>query len=132
MPAVNQIEVHPYFTNDAVRAYGQRARHRHRGLVADRAGRGADDPVITGIAARLGRTPAQVVLRWHIQRGDIVFPKSVTPERMRENFDLFDFELEADDVAVLAALDRARPAAPVRTRTRSTGCPVERRAGRAS
>ncbi len=65
-----------------------------------------DDPTVTQIAERVGKTPAQVVLRWHIQRGDIVFPKSVTPSRMRENFDLFDFELESSDIDEISALDR--------------------------
>ena len=65
-----------------------------------------DDPVITAIAERLGRTPAQVVLRWHIQRGNIVFPKSVTPERIRENFEIFDFELESGDLEQIDGLDR--------------------------
>jgi 2,5-diketo-D-gluconate reductase A len=65
-----------------------------------------DDPVITGIAERLGRTPAQVVLRWHIERGNIVFPKSTTPERIEENFALFDFALEPGDDEAIAGLDR--------------------------
>ena len=65
-----------------------------------------DDPVITRIADRLDRSPAQVVLRWHIQRGSIVFPKSVTPERIRENVALFDFELEPADAADIDALDQ--------------------------
>ncbi len=65
-----------------------------------------DDPVIGEIAERLGRTPAQVVLRWHVQHGRIVFPKSVTPERIRENFELFDFELEPGDSEAIGALDR--------------------------
>ena len=65
-----------------------------------------DDPVITEIAERLGRTPAQVVLRWHIERGNIVFPKSTTPERIEENFALFDFELEPGDDEAIAGLDR--------------------------
>jgi 2,5-diketo-D-gluconate reductase A len=64
------------------------------------------DPVITEIADRLGRTPAQVVLRWHIQRDSIVFPKSTTPSRIEENFALFDFELEPDDVEAIDGLDR--------------------------
>ena len=65
-----------------------------------------DDPVITAIAERVGRSPAQVVLRWHIQRGSIVFPKSSTPARIEENFELFDFELEAGDMERIDALDR--------------------------
>ena len=65
-----------------------------------------DDPVITDIAERLGRTPAQVVLRWHIERGNIVFPKSTTPARIEENFALFDFALEPGDDAAIAGLDR--------------------------
>jgi 2,5-diketo-D-gluconate reductase A len=65
-----------------------------------------DDPTITQIAEKVGKTPAQVVLRWHIQRGDIVFPKSVTPSRMQENFGLFGFKLEAADMDEISALDR--------------------------
>jgi 2,5-diketo-D-gluconate reductase A len=64
------------------------------------------DETVAEIARRLDRTPAQVVLRWHIQRGSIVFPKSTTPERIRENFELFDFELVADDLERIASLDR--------------------------
>jgi len=104
--AVNQIEVHPYLTNDAVRGYG-----REHGIVTEAwspiaQGGVLEDPTITQIAEKAGKTPAQVVLRWHIQRGDIVFPKSVTPSRMEENFDLFDFELEAADMEEITALDR--------------------------
>jgi 2,5-diketo-D-gluconate reductase A len=106
VPAVNQIEVHPYLTNEAVRAYG-----REHGIVTEAwspiaQGGVLEDPTITQIAEKVGKTPAQVVLRWHVQRGDIVFPKSVTPSRMEENFDLFDFELEAADVEEITGLDR--------------------------
>jgi 2,5-diketo-D-gluconate reductase A len=106
VPAVNQIEVHPYLTNDAVRGYG-----REHGIATEAwspiaQGGVLEDPTITQIAEKAGKTPAQVVLRWHIQRGDIVFPKSVTPSRMEENFDLFDFELEAADMEEITALDR--------------------------
>jgi 2,5-diketo-D-gluconate reductase A len=106
VPAVNQIEVHPYLTNDAVREYGQ-----EHGIVTEAwspiaQGGVLEDPTITQIAEKVGKTPAQVVLRWHIQRGDIIFPKSVTPSRMKENFELFDFELEPDDVDEISALDR--------------------------
>jgi 2,5-diketo-D-gluconate reductase A len=107
VPAVNQIEVHPYLTNEAVRSYG-----REHGIATEAwspIARGAvlDDPTITGIAERVGKTPAQVVLRWHIQRSDIVFPKSVTPSRMKENFEIFDFELASDDMEAITALDRS-------------------------
>jgi len=106
VPAVNQIEAHPYFTNDEVRAYG-----RSQGIATEAwspMARGAvlDDSVIRRVANKSGTTPAQVVLRWHIQRGDIVFPKSTTPERIKENFGLFDFELDLADVEATAALDR--------------------------
>jgi 2,5-diketo-D-gluconate reductase A len=106
VPAVNQIEVHPYFTNEAVREYG-----REHGIVTEAwspiaQGAVLEDSTITQIADKVGKTPAQVVLRWHIQRGDIIFPKSVTPSRMKENFELFDFELEQGDMDEISALDR--------------------------
>jgi 2,5-diketo-D-gluconate reductase A len=106
VPAVNQIEVHPYFTNDAVREYG-----REHGIATEAwspiaQGGVLEDSTITGIAQKVGKTPAQVVLRWHLGRGDIVFPKSVTPERIEENFDLFDFELDSSDVEAISALDK--------------------------
>ena len=106
VPAVNQIEVHPYLTNEAVRAYG-----REHGIATEAwspiaQGGVLEDPTIAEISGKTGKTPAQVVLRWHIERDDIVFPKSVTPSRIRENFELFDFELEPADVEAIAALDR--------------------------
>jgi 2,5-diketo-D-gluconate reductase A len=112
VPAVNQIEVHPYLINQEARAFG--AEH---GIVTEAwspiaQGKVLTDPVIVAIAKRLGRTPAQVTLRWAIQRGDVVFPKSVTPERVKENFALFDFELSADDVAEISALDRHERTGP--------------------
>jgi 2,5-diketo-D-gluconate reductase A len=104
VPAVNQIEVHPYFTNDAVRAYGQEHGIATEAWSPIAQGGVLDDPTITAIADKVGKTPAQVVLRWHIQRGDIVFPKSVTPSRMQENFDIFDFELRSSDVEDISDL----------------------------
>ena len=106
VPAVNQIELHPYLLNDAVHSYG-----REHGIATEAwspiaQGGVLGDPVITEIAEKLDRTPAQVVLRWHIERGNIVFPKSATPARMEENFALFDFELEPGDDAAIAGLDR--------------------------
>jgi len=106
VPAVNQIESHPYFRNDEVRAYGAAHGIATQAWSPIAQGEVLGDPAITAIAERLGRSPAQVVLRWHIQRGNIVFPKAVTPARIRENFELFDFELEPDDVEALDALDR--------------------------
>ncbi len=106
VPAVNQIEVHPYFTNDAVRGYGQEHEIATEAWSPIAQGGVLEDSTITQIADRVGKTPAQVVLRWHIQRGDIVFPKSVTPSRMKENFELFDFELEPNDVDEISALDQ--------------------------
>jgi 2,5-diketo-D-gluconate reductase A len=105
-PSVNQIELHPYFLNNDVRSYGEA-----RGIATEAwspiaQGSVLDDPAITEIADKLGRSPAQIVLRWHIQRGSIVFPKSTTPARIRENLQLFDFELEPDDVVKIAALDQ--------------------------
>jgi 2,5-diketo-D-gluconate reductase A len=106
VPVLNQVEVHPFFGNEAVRAACARHSVAVEAWAPIARGKVADDDTITGIADRLGRTPAQVALRWHIQRGDIVFPKTVTPERMRENFDIFDFELSDDDMSSITALDR--------------------------
>ena len=106
VPAVNQIEVHPYFCNDAVRAYGTQHGIATEAWSPLAQGRVLDEQVIAGVAAGTGKTPAQVVLRWHIERGDIAFPKSVTPQRIRENFEIFDFELSPDDVAAISGLDR--------------------------
>jgi 2,5-diketo-D-gluconate reductase A len=106
VPAVNQIELHPYLLNDEVRAYDEAHGIATEAWSPIAQGEVLDDPVITEIAERIGRTPAQVVLRWHIQRGNIVFPKSVTPERIRENFEIFDFELEPGDIEQIAGLDR--------------------------
>jgi 2,5-diketo-D-gluconate reductase A len=105
-PAVNQIEVHPYFTNDALRGYGTENGIVTQGWSPIARGAVFDDPVVIRIATSLGVHPAQVVLRWHIERGDIVFPKSVHPQRMRQNFELFDFELDDSDIDELTALDR--------------------------
>ncbi|WP_066915435.1 aldo/keto reductase [Mycobacterium interjectum] len=106
VPSVNQIEAHPYFGNEQVRAYG-----RDHGIVTEAwspiaQGKVLGDPEINRIADARGKSPAQVVLRWHIQRGDVVFPKSVTPERIQANFELFDFELDDSDMAAISALDK--------------------------
>jgi 2,5-diketo-D-gluconate reductase A len=111
-PAVNQIEVHPYFTQDEVRAFC--GEHQIAVEAWSPLAQGAllDDPTIGEIARRTGKTPAQVVLRWHIERGDIVFPKSVTPERIRENIDIFGFELSGEDVEAITALNRDERTGP--------------------
>ena len=106
VPAVNQVELHPYFGNEEVRAANAAAGILTEAWSPIAQGAVLDDPAVTAIAERLGRTPSQVVLRWHVQRGDIVFPKTTHVERMRENFAIFDFELTDDDVASITALDR--------------------------
>ena len=106
VPAVNQIEVHPYFANNEVRAYGKEHGIATEAWSPIAQGKVLDDPVITRIAESTGKSPAQVVLRWHIQRGDIVFPKSVTLQRIKDNFALFDFELGADDFDAISGLDK--------------------------
>ena len=106
VPAVNQIELHPQFPQAALRAY-----HAEHGIATEAwspIGQGGDllqDGGLRALADGHGRSPAQIVLRWHIQLGNIVFPKSVTPERIRENIDVFDFALSADDMAVVDGLD---------------------------
>jgi 2,5-diketo-D-gluconate reductase A len=106
VPAVNQIEVHPYLVNEAARAANHAAGILTESWSPIAQGGVLKDEVITEIASGLGRTPAQVTLRWHVQRGDIIFPKSSSPERMAENFALFDFELDDDAVQAITALDK--------------------------
>jgi len=112
IPAVNQIEVHPYFTNEEVREYGGDHGIATEAWSPIAQGRVLNDPVIERIADAAGRSPAQVVLRWHIQRGDIVFPKSVTTDRIRENIDIFDFELSAADVEDITVLNKNERTGP--------------------
>lgn len=106
VPAVNQIEVHPYFAQADVRAFNAEHGIATEAWSPIAQGDVLDDEVLTAIGEQHGKTSAQVALRWHVQRGDIVFPKTVTPERMRENFEIFDFELDADEMARIDRLDR--------------------------
>jgi len=105
-PAVNQIEVHPYFTNDEVRGYGSEHDIATEGWSPIARGKVLGDPVVVRIAKAYGVHPAQVVLRWHIERGDIVFPKSIHPQRMKDNFEIFDFDLGDEEIEALTALNR--------------------------
>ena len=111
-PAVNQIEAHPYLTQENLRSFGE-----SHGIVTEAwspigRGRILDDPAIRAVADRMGRTAAQVVLRWHIQLGNVVFPKTSRPERMRENIELFDFSLDDTDMESISALDRGQRFGP--------------------
>jgi 2,5-diketo-D-gluconate reductase A len=106
VPAVNQIEIHPYFNQDDLRAFDAAHGIATEAWSPIAQGQVLDDPTILAIARRIGKSAAQVTLRWHIQRGDIVFPKSVTPARIAENFALFDFELTDADMAAITGLDR--------------------------
>lgn len=104
-PVLNQIELHPRFQQQALRKA-----HAERGIVTESwsplgQGQLLKNPVIGAIAAKHKRTPAQVIIRWHLDNGLVVIPKSVTPARIRENFDVFGFRLDADDMAKIAALD---------------------------
>ncbi|MFF8411320.1 aldo/keto reductase [Streptomyces omiyaensis] len=113
VPAVNQIELHPQLAQAEARAL-----HARLGVATEAwsplgQGRGLlDVPALVAVARKHDRTPAQVVLRWHLQLGNVVIPKSVTPSRIRENIEVFDFELDAEDVAALAALDEGRRLGP--------------------
>jgi len=111
-PAVNQVEVHPYLRNDEVRAYGVEHGIATEAWSPIARGKVLEDPTITRIAGNLDRTPAQVTLRWHVQRGDIVFPKSVTRSRVEENFAIFDFELSGTDMTDIDGLDRGERTGP--------------------
>ncbi|NKQ56864.1 aldo/keto reductase [Amycolatopsis sp. K13G38] len=105
VPAVNQIELHPNLQQAALRAFDT-----DHGIVTESwsplaRGRMLDHEVLTTIARKHGKTPAQIVLRWHIEMGLVAIPKSVTPQRIRENIDIFDFELDAHDIAGIASLE---------------------------
>jgi 2,5-diketo-D-gluconate reductase A len=111
-PTVNQIELHPRLQQAELRAW-----HTERGIATEAwsplaQGELLEDPTIEKIAAHHGKTPAQTILRWHIQLGNVVIPKSVTPERIRENFEIFDFELSEDDMAAIARLDEGARTGP--------------------
>jgi len=111
-PAINQIELHPY-----LQQHGLRHEHEQLGIVTESwsplaQGLVLGDPVITGIAEQRGKSAGQVVIRWHLQHGLVVFPKSVTPERIVENFDVFDFELSPEEMEAVDALDAGRRTGP--------------------
>jgi len=111
-PSVNQIELHPRFQQAELRAW-----HEEHGIATEAwsplaQGRVLQEGTIVEIAGGHGKTPAQVVLRWHLQLGNIVFPKSVTTERIRENFELFDFELSGQDIERIGQLDRGERIGP--------------------
>jgi 2,5-diketo-D-gluconate reductase A len=106
-PAINQIQLHPRFQQKAMRD-----KHARLGVVTESwsplgQGKLLSDPVIAQIAARHGKSPAQVIIRWHLDLGLVVIPKSVTPSRIVENFDVFDFALSEEDKAAIAGLDSA-------------------------
>ncbi|WP_276313880.1 MULTISPECIES: aldo/keto reductase [unclassified Streptomyces] len=109
VPAVNQIELHPHLQQHAAREY-----HAEQGIATEAysplgSGKGIlEIPAIVAIAQKHNRTPAQVVLRWHLQLGNVVIPKSVTPARIAENIDVFDFSLDAEDLAAISALNEDR------------------------
>ena len=112
VPAVNQIEVHPSLGQFDLVDFNQ-----NLGIAVEAwspLGRRADldNAVVVGIAQRIGRTPAQVILRWHVQRGIIVFPKASSPERLRENADIFDFELSVDDMRAIDTVDAGHRVGP--------------------
>ncbi|WRZ01336.1 aldo/keto reductase [Streptomyces sp. NBC_00481] len=113
IPAVNQIELHPHLQQLASREY-----HAEQGIATEAwsplgQGKGLlEVPAIIAIAQKHGRTPAQVVLRWHLQLGNVVIPKSVTPSRIKENIEVFDFSLDTEDIAAISALNEDRRIGP--------------------
>jgi 2,5-diketo-D-gluconate reductase A len=111
-PAINQVELHPYFQQR-----GLRREHEQLGILTEAwsplaQGKVLDDPVIVAIAEAHGKTPGQVVIRWHLQLGNVVIPKSVTPARIEENLDVFDFELSAAEMESIEGLDRGMRIGP--------------------
>ena len=111
-PAVNQIEVHPYLTQDEVRGFCAEHQIAIEAWSPIAQGKVLGDPTIVSIARSMGKGPAQVVLRWHIERGHIIFPKSVTPARIKENIDIFGFELSREDVEAISALNKNERTGP--------------------
>jgi 2,5-diketo-D-gluconate reductase A len=113
VPAVNQIELHPKLAQSELRAF-----HAEHGIATEAwsplgQSRGLlDEPLLTELAGKHGKSPAQVVLRWHLQLGNIVIPKSVTPERIAENLDVFDFQLDEADMAAIGKLDAGQRLGP--------------------
>jgi len=112
VPAVNQIEGHPYLQQDETRRASAELGVAVEAWSPIARGQVLDDPAVMAVAAEVGRTAAQVVLRWHVQRGDIVFPKSVTRERVEENFALFDFALDEAQMGQITALERGHRTGP--------------------
>ncbi|MGW3623489.1 aldo/keto reductase [Streptomyces sp. NPDC000880] len=113
VPAVNQIELHPQLQQGELRAFHDRHGIKTEAWSPLGQGKGLlEVPTVVAVARKHGRTPAQVVLRWHLQIGNIVIPKSVTPSRIKENLDVFGFELDADDLAAFAALDEGKRLGP--------------------
>ena len=113
VPVLNQVELHPYLQQEEVRKTDESldVLTEAWGPIA-RGGELLSDPVIVQLADKHGKTPAQVVLRWHIELGNVVIPKSVTPSRIEENFDVFSFELDEEDMAAIAELDRGERTGP--------------------
>jgi len=111
-PAVDQIEVNPYLTQDDVRSFCAEHEIAVEAWSPIARGNALQDPTIEAIARKYGKTTAQTILRWHIERGDIIFPKSVTVGRIKENIDIFDFELSGEDVEAISALNRNQRTGP--------------------
>ena len=111
-PAVNQIELHPRHQQAELRAWHERHDIATEAWSPLAQGELLDEPVIAEIAERHGKTPAQAILRWHLQLGNVVIPKSVTPERIRENIEIFDFELGDAEMAEFERLDRGERIGP--------------------
>jgi 2,5-diketo-D-gluconate reductase A len=112
VPAVNQIEVHPFLTQEPLRAFNSAHGIATEAWSPIARGKVLADNTIRAIARDHSRTAAQVTLRWHLQRGDIIFPKSVNPRRMQENFEVFDFGLTEDEMAAISRLDRGERTGP--------------------
>jgi len=112
IPAVNQIEVHPYLTQDELRAFNAEHEIATEAWSPIAQGGVLGDPVITELARTYGKSAAQIVLRWHLQLGNIVFPKSTTRSRVQENFEIFDFELGDADMALISALNKDERTGP--------------------